>query len=201
MRLAVPLAVWIAGLPGSLARFRKARVTFGERCELVDFGPLDERDVREVLLTFDRHNDAGVVFDADAINRFVAEVRGYPYAFQLLGKAAWDAGTGPVITATDVERAIEVIAPQLRERYASRIAGLTEEQVAYLIAAASLEPDRRTPTAVCRRYRNDDTVPASRCGGMTQRLVDDHQVLRMGANGRFELCLPGMDGYLRSLTT
>jgi hypothetical protein len=34
---------------------------------------------------------------------------------------------------------------------------------------------------------------------MTQRLVDDHQVLRMGADGRFQLCLPGMDDYLRDL--
>lgn len=199
LRLALPLTVWAAGLPGSLARFKQAGVTFGERCELAGLGPLDERDVREVLVTFDKRNDAGVVFDADAIDLFVAQVRGYPYAFQLLGKATWDAGTGAVVTAEEVAAGADAIVVPMRQRYAARIDGLTQEQVAYLQAVASLPPEQRTPTATCRRYRNDDSVAASRCGGMTQRLVDDHQVLRMGADGRFQLCLPGMDDYLRDL--
>lgn len=200
LRLHLPLAVWVAGLPGSLARFKKARVTFGERCELVDFGPLDERDVREVLFTFHRRNDTGVVFDAEAIDPFVEAVGGYPYAFQLLGKAAWDAGEGLVITAADVATGARTVSGQMRQRYAARLEGLTDEQVAYLLAVAALDPTARTPTAACRRYRGDDTVPASRCGGMTQRLIDDHQILRVNANGRLELCLPGMDAYLRSLS-
>jgi hypothetical protein len=122
-----------------------------------------------------------------------------PYAFQLLGKAAWNASPGAVVTVEDVRAAAVAIAPAMRERYAARLDGLTEEQVRYLLAAASLPRSERTPTRVCRAYRADDAATASQCGGMTQRLTDDHQVLRVGADGRFEFGLPGMGRYLRSL--
>lgn len=165
----------------------------------MDLGPLDEREVREALVTFDRRNTEGVVFDADAIDLFVAEVAGYPYAFQMLGKAAWDAGDGPVITADEVATAAAAIAVPMRERYAARVAGLTDDQLAYLIAAARLPPAERTPTRVCRAWLRDDAVPAARCGGMTQRLINEHQILRRGSNGVLEFALPGMGRYLAQL--
>jgi hypothetical protein len=174
-------------------------VTFGERCELVTLGPLDDREVREALVTFSRFNDAGVIFDADAIEEFVDGVAGYPYAFQLLGKASWDAGEGPVITVEEVRTGRAQIADSMRQRYAARLEALTDDQVAYLSAAASLAENARTPTAVCRAWKGDATVPASACGGMHQRLVDDHQVIRRGPDGRIRFALPGMDAYLADL--
>lgn len=199
LRVGLPITVWLAGLPGALARFRAAHVTFGERCELVDLGVLDEREVREALITFSRFNEEGVVFDADAIDLFVDEIAGYPYTFQLLGKAAWDAGTGPVITVDEVRSGAGIIAPVMRERYSARLAGLTEEQVAYLIAAAAIPEPDRSPTAVCRAWKRDASVSAAACGGMQQRLTDDHQVIRRGPDGRIRFGLPGMDDYLASL--
>ena len=199
LRVGLPITVWLAGLPGSLAAFRAAHVTFGERCELVELGPLDEREIREALVTFSRFNEEGVVFDADAIDAVVVAVDGYPYTFQLLGKAAWDAGDGPVITAEEVAEAAAAIAPAMRERYSARLAGLTEEQVAYLVAAASLPLDERTPTAVCRAYKGEPSARASACGGMQQRLTDDHQVIRRGPDGRIRFGLPGMGEYLARL--
>lgn len=201
IRFGLPIAVWLAGLPGALANFRKAHVTFGERCELVSLGPLDDREVREALVTFSRFNGAGVIFDADAIDEFVTAVAGYPFTFQLLGKAAWDAGTGPVITAKEVRTAVQRIRPSMQQRYAARLEGLTDQQVAYLIAAASLPDAGRTPTAVCRAWKNDPTANAAACGGMHQRLVDDHQVIRRGPDGRIRFALPGMAAYLADLTT
>lgn len=199
IRYGLPIAVWLAGLPGALANFRKAHVTFGERCELVALGPLDDREVREALVTFSRFNDAGVVFDADAIEVFVDVVAGYPYTFQLLGKAAWDAGHGQVITAEEVRTAAERIEPSMRQRYAARLEGLTDDQVAYLVAAASLSDEERTPTRVCRAWKADPDATASMCGGMHQRLVDDHQVIRRGPDGRIRFALPGMASYLADL--
>lgn len=201
LRLALPITVWLAGLPGALARFRRAHVTFGERCDLVELGPLDDREVREALITFSRFNEAGVVFDGEAVELFTDEVAGYPYTFQLLGKAAWDAGAGPVITVDHVREAAAAIAPAMRQRYAARLEGLTDDQVAYLIAAARLPEDERTPTAVCRAWRQDPTATASTCGGMHQRLVNDHQVIRRGPGGRIAFGLPGMAAYLAGLAT
>ncbi|HUG83257.1 MAG TPA: ATP-binding protein [Euzebya sp.] len=200
LRLGLPITAWLAGLPGSVASFRKAHVTFGERCELVTLGPLDDREVREALITFSRFNEEGVVFDADAIDLFVEAVAGYPYTFQLLGKAAWDAGDGLVITAEEVRQAAATIAPAMRERYSARLEGLTHEQVAYLMAAASLPDDQRTPTAVCRAWKGDPKTKAAACGGMHQRLVDDHQVIRRGPEGKIVFGLPGMAQYLGDLT-
>lgn len=200
IRYGLPVAVWLAGLPGALANFRKAHVTFGERCELVALGPLDDREVREALVTFSRFNDAGVVFDADAIEVFVDVVAGYPYTFQLLGKAAWNAGEDQVITAEEVRTAAVLIQPSMRQRYAARLEGLTDDQVAYLVAAASLAEEDRTPTAVCRAWKDDAAATAAMCGGMHQRLVDDHQVIRRGADGRIRFALPGMADYLATLS-
>jgi hypothetical protein len=201
IRHALPVAVWLAGLPGALANFRKAHVTFGERCELIALGPLDDREIRETLGAFDRFNDAGVIFDADAIEAFIAAVAGYPYTFQLLGKAAWDAGSGPVITVDEVRLAADQIAPSMQERYAARLQGLTDAQIAYLIAAAGLPAADRTPTAACRAYKNEPDATAASCGGMHQRLVDDHQVIRRGPDGLIRFALPGMDNYLSSLSS
>jgi hypothetical protein len=89
----------------------------------------------------------------------------------------------------------------MQQRYAARLEGLTDEQVAYLIAAASLPDALRTPTAVCRAWKNDPTVNAAACGGMHQRLVDDHQVIRRGPDGRIRFALPDMAAYLADLTT
>lgn len=200
IRYGLPIAVWLAGLPGALANFRKAHVTFGERCELVPLGPLDDREVREVLAAFGRFNPDGVIFDADAIERFVTAAAGYPYTFQLLGKAAWDAGDGPVITDAEVAAAARRIEASMRQRYAARLEGLTDEQVAYLIAAAGIPADQRTPTAVCRAWKGNPDATASQCGGMHQRLVDDHQVIRRTADGQIRFALPGMAAYLADLT-
>lgn len=199
IRVGLPITAWLAGLPGALARFRAAHVTFAERCELVELGPLDEREIREALITFSRFNEEGVIFDADAIDAVVDVVDGYPYTFQLLGKAAWDAGDGDVITADEVTLAAAQIAPAMRERYSARLAGLTDEQIGYLVAAAGIPEAERTPTAVCRAWRDDPSAKASSCGGMQQRLVDDHQVIRRAADGRIRFSLPGMGEYLASL--
>lgn len=195
----VPIILWVAGLPGSLSRFKQAGTTFGECCELVDFGPLSEEDIREVCLTFTERNSIGVAFDGPAIDAFVDAVGGYPHAFQLIGKEAWNAGTGPLITAEDVAVGVDRVEPHMRERYAARLAGLSDDQRRYLIAVAGLPAAERTPTKACRAFRNDPAAKASQCGSLSQRLVEYHQVLRSDNHGLLSFTLRGMDAYLRAL--
>jgi hypothetical protein len=201
VRVHLPIVVWAAGLPSSLARFKKIGSTFGERCELLALGPLTDADIREVCLTFAEHNSEGVAFDGPAIDAFNEAVGGYPYAFQLIGKAAWNAGESHLISSGEVEAGVAAVEPQMRARYAARLSALTDDQRRYLVTLAGLAPDDRTPTNACRAYRGDPTATAAQCGSHVQRLVEFHQILRSDRNGRLTFTLRGMDSYLRSLTT
>ncbi|MDX1511876.1 MAG: ATP-binding protein, partial [Nitriliruptorales bacterium] len=74
LRAHLPLAIYVAGLPGLPAALRAAGSTFGERAHRIELGLLSEGDVAEALTAFAEH--AGVTVDADAADRFVELVGG-----------------------------------------------------------------------------------------------------------------------------
>jgi type II secretory pathway predicted ATPase ExeA len=193
----LPFAVLLAGLPGLRSRFKQHKVTFGERCRDLDLDRLDDEAIRATLLRFEQFNDQGVRFAPDAIERLIEECDGHPHVFQLIGEGAWDATPdAEVVTVADVEAGL---ASSRRERSriaAARLSGLTEAQLGWLTAAAGLDDDERTLTAICRRYRGNPEATAADCGSLGSALMAAGLVRRSTDGRRILFALRGMREHL-----
>ncbi len=191
VRRHLPLAVYLAGLPGVLDLGKRAGVTFSERVRHVDFGLLRDPDVRAALVAF--AGNADVSFDAEALEETVRLVGGHPYFLHLVGRQAWRAGTGPVITAEDVTRAREPLREDLERFYAERLRSLGEVQHRWLAAAAALDPADRTTVAVAEALGRTSAQLGSTFSGLLGHGI----VRRLSGAGRFAFAVPGLDAHLR----
>ena len=66
----------------------------------------------------------GLSFDEEAAERWAAESRDYPFFFQLLGRAAWEAAAasgGEQIGPDDALAGIAAVGPEIREFYEERL--------------------------------------------------------------------------------
>lgn len=114
--------------------------SYAER--LFDFpevGPLDPADARRAIEKpiRDEHEQ---IEDA-AVERIIAETRGYPYFLQEWGKHAWDAAAGSPITLADVEAGARIAVAALDESFFRvRFDRLTPLEKRYLRAMAELGP-------------------------------------------------------------
>uniref|UniRef100_UPI0035172C76 AAA family ATPase n=1 Tax=Euzebya sp. TaxID=1971409 RepID=UPI0035172C76 len=101
---------------------RAAGATFARRFKPYHLAALEDADVRTALAPFTStgwrvltdDGPAAVTMTAPAVDRLVDAVRGDPFLLQLVGKAAWDAGDGPVIDLDDVCAAVEVARGEMR---------------------------------------------------------------------------------------
>lgn len=191
IRQHLPLAVYVAGLPGLTALLRAAGTTFGERARHVSLPPLSDNDVVEALRAF--AETRGIAVDADACDRFCALVGGYPYFLHVVGSQVWVAGDGPVITAEDVDAGWMMASPTIELFYEERLRDLTDNQRRYLVAAAGLDENERTSGAVAEAL----AVSTESLGSTQQALIDTHGLLRRAGRGRIAFTLPGMDRHLR----
>lgn len=194
----LPFAILLAGLPGTRAAFKRDKVTFGERCRDMPLDALDDESVRATLLRFDEYNDVEVRFTPDAIEALIDACGGHPHLFQLVGEGAWTASPDAAeITSADV---VAGQAESARERamiVAARLDGLTDAQLGWARAAATLDDDERSLTAICRAYRGTDTVSASECGSLAASLLDQGVVRRSRDRHRIVFALAGMRDFLR----
>jgi type II secretory pathway predicted ATPase ExeA len=195
----LPFAVLLAGLPGLRSRFKQHKVTFGERCRDLELDRLEDEAIRAALLRFEQFNEQGVRFAPDAIERLIEECDGHPHVFQLIGEGAWDATSdADVITVADVDAGLSSSRRERSRIAAARISGLTEAQMSWLAAAAELDDDERTLTAICRGYRGNPKATAADCGSLGSALLAAG-VVRPSADGRRILfALRGMREHLRS---
>jgi hypothetical protein len=127
----------LAHLPGRMGRAK----TYAERLfDIVRIGPLSEEAAREAIEK--PANSLGVSFAAAALDRIVAETRGYPYFLQEWGKRAWDVAAESPVTLQDVERAsVEAVAALDEGFFRVRFDRLTPAEKKYLRAMAELGPD------------------------------------------------------------
>lgn len=191
LRRHLPLAVYVAGLPGVLELGRRAGVTFSERVAHLDFGLLPPADVRDALTAFAANAD--VAFDDEAADRMVALVGGYPYFLHLLGRRVWRAGSGPVVTLAEVEAGWRDAQPDLAAFYGERLRPLGELQHDWLLAAAALGVDERTSGAVAARLGR----PVAALGSTVAGLLGHGLVRRTAGRGGFAFAVPGLDAHLR----
>lgn len=135
----LPVVLVGAGLPQLPGRMGSAK-SYAER--LFDFpniGPLTPEAARLAIIKPAR--DLGVDIDEDALDRIVAETRGYPYFLQEWGKHAWDAAAASPIALADVELAsVTVIAALDESFFRVRFDRLRPQEKIYLRAMAELGP-------------------------------------------------------------
>jgi len=135
----LPVALVGAGLPQLRGQMGEAK-SYAER--LFDFpevGPLSP-DAATLAITKPAR-DQGVTFEAAAVERIVAETRGYPYFLQEWGKHAWDVAAASPITLADVRTASASAVAALDESFFRvRFDRLTPTEKRYLRAMADLGP-------------------------------------------------------------
>lgn len=193
----LPFAVLLAGLPGTRAAFKRHQVTFGERCRDLPLERLEDEAVRETLWRFEDFNDLGIRFAADAIEAMVGAAGGHPHVFQLVGEGAWNATPdGDRITTGDVAVGLEASRKERAAIVAARLSGLTDTQLNWLTAAATIDDEHRTLTAVCRRFRDSPDATAAHCGSIAAALFDKGLIRRSDDGRRVAFALAGMREHL-----
>jgi hypothetical protein len=100
--LYLPIVLFLTGLPDLLNAASNVD-TFRRRFTTTVLGPFSDAEVEDALL--DTPLPGGVTVERPAAARIADLVAGDPYLFQFIGKQAWDASDGPVITLADVEAA------------------------------------------------------------------------------------------------
>lgn len=135
----LPVILVGAGLPQLPGRTGEAK-SYAERLfDFPDIGPLPPAAAKIAIEK--PIAAAGIAIRPDALDRIVAETRGYPYFLQEWGKHSWDVADASPITLADVElAAIHAIAALDESFFRVRFDRLTPAEKKYLRAMADLGP-------------------------------------------------------------
>ncbi len=135
----LPVVMVGAGLPQLRGLMGNAK-SYAERMfDFPEIGALSPEAARQALDRPARHE--GVEFTAEALDRIIAETRGYPYFVQEWGKHSWDATTASPITLFDVEQASRTAIAALDDSFFRvRFDRLTPSEKRYLRAMAARGP-------------------------------------------------------------
>lgn len=135
----LPVVLVGAGLPQLRGRMGRAK-SYAERMfDFPEIGSLPGAAAKRAIEKPTR--DHGADITPDALDRVVAETRGYPYFLQEWGKHSWDAAPQSPITLRDVERASTTAIAALDESFFRvRFDRLTPAEKRYLRAMAELGP-------------------------------------------------------------
>ncbi len=197
----LPIVVYLSGLPEFSARASRAKATFARRFKLLELGVLDDADLQLALRPF--VTDGWETFDSvagthrvrmepAAAEVLVAAAQGSPFLFQLVGEAAWNAGTGAVVTAEEASRGVAASAREIDGHFALRLADLSERQRAYLLAAAAFDDGDRTAANVAAALGSTSAAVASTAQALDVR----HRLVRR-VGGKVVIRSPGLLAYLR----
>lgn len=135
----VPVMLIGAGLPQLRGRMGNAK-SYAERLfDFPEIGPLLEPAARTAIAK--PVEDQGARISSEAVDRIVAETKGYPYFLQEWGKHAWDAANSSPIRIDDVANATSSAIAALDESFFRvRFDRLTPAEKKYLRAMAELGP-------------------------------------------------------------
>ena len=133
----LPVVLVGAGLPQLRGRMGRAK-SYAERLfDFPEIGPLLPEAAKQAIAKPAR--DQGVEVTSEALDRIVAETRGYPYFVQEWGKHSWDVADKSPITKQHVEDASASAISALDESFFRvRFDRLTPAEKRYLRAMAEL---------------------------------------------------------------
>lgn len=133
----LPVVLVGAGLPQLRGRMGRAK-SYAERLfDFPEIGSLPPAAARRAIEKPTR--DHGADITPDALDRVVAETRGYPYFLQEWGKHSWDVARESPIVGADVERASTSAIAALDESFFRvRFDRLTPAEKRYLRAMAQI---------------------------------------------------------------
>lgn len=151
------LVVLVSGLPSFWAAAERAGTTFARRLAPVLLRPIPDEDLRAALAVFTRGGwdtdgtrEGHVTMSGDAVDRIVHLAGNDPFLFQLVGQAAWDAGTERTISLDHVVAGWEVVSPEA-ERHVRRLsADMSPREQQFIARAAELSPEHRSLTDIAR---------------------------------------------------
>ena len=200
-RPALPLAVYLSGLPDLAGRAAAAGATFSRRFRVWDLAPLTEPELRLALRPFTSSgwpvlSDDGpeaVHLEPGAVDAVLGVCLGDPFLFQLAGEAAWNAGTGAVITEEEVRRGWASARREVQRYVAARLEGLSDLQLSYLQAVADLPEQERTAAAVARALGRSGSAAL----GSTAAALDSDRALLRREAGRVSFRSAAVEAYLQ----
>jgi hypothetical protein len=189
----LPVVLVGAGLPQLRGHMGKAK-SYAERLfDFPEIGPLSPDDAKIAIEK--PLSDEGVEVTTEALDRIVAETRGYPYFVQEWGKHSWDAAVASPITAKDVEKASVLAVAALDESFFRvRLDRLTPSERRYLRAMAALGEGP---------YRSGDIADALRRGvtslGPTRAALIEKGMIYSPRHGDTAFTVPLFDEFMRRI--
>jgi predicted transcriptional regulator len=189
----LPITLVGAGLPQLRGLAGKAK-SYAERLfRFAEIGQLADADARLALEKPAR--ELGVAFSKEALDRIVAETRGYPYFLQEWGKHAWDAASASPIGALDVEAASTLAIATLDQSFFRvRFDRLTPMERKYLRAMAELGPGPHRSGDIAAAFGRKVTALA-----MTRNKLIDKGMIWSPSHGDTAFTVPLFDEFMRRI--
>ncbi|MBX3315274.1 MAG: ATP-binding protein [Phycisphaeraceae bacterium] len=187
----LPMMLVGAGLPQLRGRMGRAK-SYAERLfEFPEVGPLSLDAARQAIEK--PAIDAGVRFEASALDRIIRETECYPYFLQEWGKHVWDAAAVSPITESDVEAAsITAVAALDESFFRVRFDRLAPGEKRYLRAMAELGPGPHRSGDVATELGQKVQSQAP-----TRAMLIEKGMLWSPNHGDTAFTVPLMDAFMR----
>lgn len=186
----LPIAIYLTGLPEFAERATtRSGATFARRFATTTLAPISDGEFELALAEFTdpgwpvgEGRDSRVHMWPDARAELSRLSRGEPFVFQLAGARAWYAGTGDVITLSDVKRGWATTLNEVRAHVERVLERLPPKERELLEVMAALDLTERTATTIAREmgYPNAPNI-----GPFAQRLDTTRGIISRGRRYTF----------------
>lgn len=190
-QLQLPFVLVAAGLPQLLGQLGRAK-SYAERLfEFIPLGPLNRESAIGALVKPVR--DAGVDYEAAAIDRILNATEGYPYFLQEWGKHCWDLAASTPIGADVAEAATSAALAELDASFFRvRFDRLTQLEKTYLRAMAELSPGPFRSGEIAELMKRKVTA----LGPVRNSLIKKGMIFSL-AHGENAFTVPLFDGFMK----
>ncbi|RRD36719.1 ATP-binding protein [Leucobacter sp. OH2974_COT-288] len=191
------IAVVMAGIPSAIkpllaADRGKNPVTFLRRANLIELEPIPQQEVMAGLQQ--PMQEAGIVWDSQALQYAAAECGGYPFMIQLIGSQAFRTATSKHVTMQLAETAVTTAKRRLNKLvHEPSLADLSDVDRAFLQAMAHDDGPSKISDIANRLGQSPQYTNNYR-----KRLIDAEMILTAGS-GKVTFALPHLREYLREL--
>ena len=183
----LPIAVYLTGL-SDFADTAGARVgaTFARRFKTTTLTAIADEDLASAVQPFviegwpvadDLGGISRIRMDADAAQAITEICRGEPFLFQLAGEQAWYAGTGDVITRSQVLAGWKAARAEAVTHVERILERLPKRESDFLRAMADLPAKERTLTRIAKEMNYEKATDA---GPTSQRLDSVRGIIERG---------------------